>query len=76
MTKHFIYFMMLENPMPMYIDRLQGGVVFEGYKYDWRLVDRYREMLGEKFFGFQMHEWMSNYASDLQRISECIGDLP
>lgn len=70
------YNMMLENPMPMYIDRLQGGVVFEGYKYDWRLVDRYREMLGEKFFGFQMHEWMSNYASDLQRISECIGDLP
>ncbi|MBR3818317.1 MAG: hypothetical protein IKJ41_04130 [Clostridia bacterium] len=70
------YNMMLENRLPMYIDRLQGGVVFEDYKFDWRLVDYYREILGDKFIGFQMHEWMNNLASDLRRISECIGDLP
>ncbi len=69
------YNMMRENRLPMYIDRLQGGVVFEDYKYDWHLVDCYREMLGDKFIGFQMHEWMNNLASDLRRISECIGDL-
>ena len=70
------YNMMLRNPMPMYIDRLQGGVVFEDYKYDKSLIEAYREMLGENFLGFQMHEWMNNLASDLGRISECIGDLP
>lgn len=70
------YNMMLRNPMPMYIDRLQGGVVFEDYKYDRSLIEAYREMLGENFMGFQMHEWMNNLASDLGRISECIGDLP
>lgn len=70
------YNMMLRNPMPMYIDRLQGGVVFEDYKYDKSLIEAYREMLGENFMGFQMHEWMNNLASDLGRISECIGDLP
>ena len=70
------YNMMLRNPMPMYIDRLQGGVVFENYKYDRSLIEAYREMLGENFLGFQMHEWMNNLASDLGRISECIGDLP
>lgn len=69
------YNMMLNNPMPMYIDRLQGGCVFEDYKYDWSLVDCYREMLGDKFLGFQMHEWMNNLASDLRRIEECIGEL-
>ena len=70
------YNMMLESRLPMYIDRLQGGVVFEDYKYDWRLIDCYLEMLGDKFIGFQMHEWMNNLASDLRRINECIGDLP
>lgn len=62
------YNMMLENRLPMYIDRLQGGVVFEDYKFDWRFVDCYRKMLGDKFIGFQMHEWMNNLASDFRRI--------
>ena len=30
-------------------------------------------MLGEKFLGFQMHEWLSNYRSD---DSDKLGDLP
>lgn len=47
------YNMMLENRLPMYIDRLQGGVVFEDYKFDWRLVDCYREMLGDNSSDFR-----------------------
>ena len=57
---------------PLYIDRLQGGCYIEDYPYDRALLDAYRDMLGDKFWGFQMHEWFSNYASDLARVK----DLP
>lgn len=54
---------------PLYIDRLQGGAYIEEYPYDMDLVNEYREMLGENFYGWQMHEWLSNYKSDLKRVS-------
>lgn len=54
---------------PFYIDRLQGGSAFQNYVYDEDLLNEYKEMLGENFWGFQMHEWLSNYASDLKRVS-------
>ncbi len=57
-----------EHPMPFYIDRLQGGCFLEQYPYDMDLVEEYKTMLGEKFWGFQMHEWMSNYKSDLEKL--------
>ena len=41
-----------------------------------KLIKEYKRLLGDKFLGFQMHEWMNNLASDLRRINECIGDLP
>ena len=63
-----LYNFLKENNCPMYIDRLQGGCFFEGYDYDMELVRAYREMLGEKFFGFQMHEWMSNFVSDIRKL--------
>ena len=53
---------------PFYIDRLQGGCYFEGYPYDMALVGAYRALPGDRFWGFQMHEWMSNYASDLAKL--------
>lgn len=59
-----------ETRMPFYIDRLQGGCFIENYPYDMRLVDVYRELLGEDFYGFQMHEWMSNYRTDLIKLKE------
>lgn len=57
-----------ENNCPLYIDRLQGGCFFEGYDYDMSIVNMYREMLGDKFYGFQMHEWMSNFLSDTEKL--------
>ena len=70
-----LYKMMEETRMPMYIDRLQGGCFLENYPYDWELVKKYEDMLGEKFFGFQMHEWASNLFNDITRIRESVGDL-
>ena len=52
-----------------YIDRMQGGCFLESYPYDMTLVREYRDMLGENFFGFQMHEWTSNFRSDLNKIA-------
>ena len=65
-----LYNFIKENNCPLYIDRLQGGCFFEGYGYDMELVNTYREMLGEKFFGFQMHEWMSNFISDTRKLTD------
>lgn len=59
-----------ETGMPFYIDRLQGGCFIENYPYDKSLVDVYRHMLGESFYGFQMHEWMSNYRTDLMKLRD------
>ncbi len=55
---------------PFYIDRLQGGCYIEEYPYDMKLIATYREMLGENFYGWQMHEWISNYRSDLNKMGE------
>ncbi len=54
---------------PFYIDRLQGGSAFQNYVYDEALLAEYKDMLGENFWGFQMHEWLSNYKSDLARLT-------
>ena len=60
-----------ELDCPFYIDRLQGGIGFtRDYPYDRALTAHYRAMLGEKFLGFQMHEWASNLRSDEKRIRE------
>ena len=53
---------------PLYIDRLQGGCYIENYPYDMDLVNAYRELLGDKFWGFQMHEWSSNLSTDIARV--------
>ena len=63
-----LYNIVKENHFPFYIDRLQGGCYIEQYPYDMNLVQKYREILGDNFYGFQMHEWMSNYLSDLGKL--------
>lgn len=63
-----LYNYVKEHRCPLYIDRLQGGCFLEEYPYDMKLVDEYRAILGDKFWGFQMHEWGSNVRTDLQRI--------
>ena len=64
-----LYNYVREHRCPFYIDRLQGGCFLEEYPYDTELVDQYRDMLGEKFWGFQMHEWISNVRADLLKIT-------
>lgn len=64
-----LYNYVKEHNCPFYIDRLQGGCFLEEYPYDMALVDTYRAMLGDKFWGFQMHEWGSNIRSDFHKIT-------
>ena len=58
---------------PFYIDRLQGGVSFPWkYEYDKDLLHEYRQMLGDNFWGFQFHEWASNYNGECERINRLL----
>ena len=62
-----------QRKCPFYIDRLQGGCYIEAYPYDQALLAEYRALLGNNFWGFQMHEWMSNYRQD---ALDKLGELP
>ena len=68
-----LYEIIRERNCPLYIDRLQGGTVIDEYTYDSALIDEYKNLLGDKFYGMQMHEWLSNYHNDIHRK---LGDLP
>ncbi len=59
-----------EMNCPMYIDRLQGGCYIDDYAYDPVLLGDYRTRLGDRYWGFQMHEWISNYMNDLKKTEE------
>ena len=60
-----LYNYIKEKKCFLYVDRLQGGTVIQEYEYDEELIREYREMLGDRFLGFQMHEWLSNYKNDV-----------
>ena len=64
-----LYNILKERKCAFYIDRLQGGCFIEDYPYDADLISEYKEMLGDNFWGFQMHEWMSNFLSDLNKCN-------
>ena len=49
-----------ENNIPFYVDRIAGGITYYPYKFDKSLIREYRELLGDNFLGFQMHESASN----------------
>ena len=60
---------------PFYVDRLQGGIGYtRRYPYDPAVVTHLRDLLGDRFFGFQMHEWASNLRSDETRIRELFAE--
>ncbi|MBR2021269.1 MAG: hypothetical protein IJ939_02430, partial [Clostridia bacterium] len=62
---------MVENKCPFYIDRLQGGTFIDHYPYDTQLLGEYIDLVGdENYYGMQMHEWVSNYWSDLGKIGD------
>lgn len=56
-----------------YVDRLQGGSFMYRYAYDKKLINLYKERLGDNFLGFQMHEWASNFLGDYKRIVNLLG---
>ncbi len=54
---------------PFYIDRLQGGVALpRWFRFDEAVTARLHALLGENFWGWQFHEWSSNYRSDVGRL--------
>jgi hypothetical protein len=71
-----LYGIVRQANRPFYVDRLQGGSAYYRYSYDEALLDRYKEMAGEWFLGFQMHEWASNMLSDWRRITQEMGERP
>lgn len=54
-----------DERLPVYIDRLQGGAYIDTCRYDMELI----EALEDRFYGFQMHEWMSNLRTDYNKLS-------
>ncbi|MBP3334343.1 MAG: hypothetical protein J6M35_09910 [Clostridia bacterium] len=60
-----LYNFIKEHNCAFYIDRLQGGTFLEEYDFDTDLIDEYKQLLGDKFLGFQMHEWLSNYKTEI-----------
>ena len=67
-----LYRILQEKRCPFYVDRLQGGIgtLQALYPYDEELLQKYEALLGENFWGFQLHEWASNYRSDIMRYLE------
>lgn len=63
-----------EGKYPFYIDRLVGGINYADYDIDRTLMREYKEMLGDWFFGFQLHESGSNQRyCDWGRLRQRIG---
>ncbi len=64
-----LYNIIKNEKLPFYIDRLQGGQIIMDYPYDMNLLNELISFVGnENFYGFQMHEWVSNYRSDLDKL--------
>lgn len=68
-----LYNIVAQRQCPFYIDRLQGGTYIDEYPYDEALLNDYKDLLKDNFWGFQMHEWMSNYRYD---VFEKLKELP
>ena len=70
-----LYNLVKEHRCPLYIDRLQGGCYIYNYPYDMALLDEYENLLSDDFYGFQMHEWLSNYKGDaLKKLGHISAD--
>lgn len=46
--------------IPFYVDRIAGGITYYPYQFDKKLIKEYRNLLGDEFLGFQLHESASN----------------
>lgn len=57
-----------EKKIPFYVDRITGGITYYPYTFDKELIKEYRELLGDWFLGFQMHESASNRRQEWNRL--------
>ena len=71
-----LYQIIKECNRPFYIDRFQGGIIFNRYNYDKNLIRTYQEISGDWMLGLQMHEWVSNLQDDWERITLHMGENP
>lgn len=55
-----LYNMIKEGNIPFYVDRIAGGVTWHSYNFDKSLIQEYKNILGDWFLGFQLHESGSN----------------
>lgn len=63
--------------IPFYVDRIAGGITWYPYDFDKTLIAKYRDMLGDRFLGFQLHESGSNRRrQDWKRLRNVGGDGP
>jgi len=69
-----LHSMIKEGNYPFYVDRLAGGTAFHAYAFDKALIDEYRNLLGEWFLGFQLHELGGNVQADWKDIKRRMGD--
>ncbi len=65
-----LYNRIKDEKIPFYVDRIAGGTTWHNYAFDRTLIREYKEMLGDWFFGFQLHESGSN-----RRRSEWVGTI-
>lgn len=68
-----LYNMIKENNYPFYVDRIAGGTTYHDYKFDRALINEYKNLLGDWFLGFQLHESGSNRRHDWKNVIEKTG---
>ena len=55
-----LYNIIKDGSIPFYVDRIAGGITWHKYGFDKKLINEYKELLGDWFLGFQLHESASN----------------
>lgn len=55
-----LYNLIKDGNIPFYVDRISGGITWHNYDFDKNLINEYKELLGDWFLGFQLHESASN----------------
>ena len=71
-----LHSMIKEGNRPFYVDRLAGGTKYHPYVFDRGLINEYRDMLGDWFLGFQLHELGGNRRNDWNKVANVMkGEL-
>ncbi len=68
-----LYNLIKSGGYPFYVDRIAGGITYHKYDFDFELIAAYKELLGDWFLGFQMHESASNRVNEWRTILSRMG---